>query len=80
MSIEWIRKNYGVPAKIGGRVEYTGGRIPQLGTITGAMGGHIRIKLDGDFGSNLYHPTWKLRYLDDDPARAALTPKEQSND
>lgn len=63
MSIDWIRKMYGVPAKVGGRVEYTGGKTPCLGTITGARGGHLRIKLDGDLASNPYHPTWELRYL-----------------
>lgn len=67
MSIDWIRKQYGVPAKVGGRVEYTGGKTPQIGTITGARGGHLRIKLDGDFSSNPYHPTWELRYLDPPP-------------
>lgn len=64
MSIDWIRKNYQVPAKVGGRVEYTGGTTPCFGTITGACGGHLRIKLDGDLSSNPYHPTWELRYLD----------------
>lgn len=46
MSIDWIRKMYGVPAKVGGRIEYTGGKTPCLGTITDARGGHLRIKLD----------------------------------
>jgi hypothetical protein len=45
-----------------GRIHWGQGAL--LGTITGARGGHLRIKLDGDFGSNPYHPTWELRYLD----------------
>jgi hypothetical protein len=71
MSIDWIRKSYQVPAKVGGRVEYTGGKTPCFGTITGARGGHLRIKLDGDFSSNPYHPTWELRYLDDTATEVA---------
>jgi hypothetical protein len=36
MSLDYIRKTYGVPAKKGARVEYTGGKAPQFGTICGA--------------------------------------------
>ncbi len=64
MSIEWIRKNYRVPAKRGGRVEYTGEATPQLGTICGANGGHLSIRLDGVKHPMPFHPTWKIRYLD----------------
>lgn len=64
MSMESIRRNYGVPAKRGGRVEYTGGNSgPRLGTITSADGARLRIRLDGDDQALIYHPTWKLRYL-----------------
>ena len=63
MSIDWIRNSYSVPAKVGGRVEYTGGVTPCLGTITGARGGHLRIRLDGERKARPYHPTWELRYL-----------------
>jgi len=65
VSIEWIRRNYGVPAKCGGRVEYTGETKPQLGTICGANGGHLSIRLDGIGHTMPFHPTWELRYLDD---------------
>jgi hypothetical protein len=65
MSFQWIRKNYHVPAKIGGRVEYTGAGAPQLGTIRGSKGAYLRIGLDGGKRLGLYHPTWELRYLDD---------------
>lgn len=64
MSIDWIRRQYGVPAKKGGRVEYAGGSEPQMGTICGADGGHLTIRLDGMKHTMPYHPTWKLRYLD----------------
>lgn len=69
MSIEWIRKNYGVPAKRGGRVEYSGEAVPQLGTICGASGSHLSIRLDGVKHTMPFHPTWKLRYLDEDSAK-----------
>ena len=66
MSIDYIRRQYAVPAKKGGRVEYTGGQKPQLGTIWGADGGHLLITLDGTKHTMPFHPTWKLRYLDED--------------
>jgi hypothetical protein len=66
--MQYIRDAYGVPAKRGGRVEYTGNGSKKQGTITGARGGHVLIRLDGDKFSTGFHPTWKLKYLD---ARAA---------
>ncbi len=65
MTIAWIRRTYGVPARVGGRVEYTGEGPdkPELGTITSASGGHLRIRLDGQKHSLPFHPTWRLRYL-----------------
>lgn len=65
MSLDWIRKNYDVPAKRGGRVEYTGEGRPELGTICEAQGAHLSIRLDGKKHTLAFHPTWKLRYLDD---------------
>jgi hypothetical protein len=64
MSIDQIRKQYGVPAKRGGRVEYTGGKSSNLGTITGTSGPHLLILLDGSKHSMPFHPTWEVRYLD----------------
>lgn len=64
MSLEWIRKYYGVPARRGGRVEYTGGGGNELGTIFGTSGPHLRIRLDGKKHSTPFHPTWELRYLE----------------
>lgn len=64
--LDYISKSYGVPAKRGGRVEYTGDREPKLGTIMGATGAHLTIRLDGEKYSHPYHPTWKLRYLTDE--------------
>lgn len=68
MSLQYIRDTYGVSARRGGRVEYTGNGSTKQGTITGARGAHVLIRLDGDKFSVAFHPTWKLEYLD---ARAA---------
>lgn len=50
---DYIRDYYHVPAKRGARVEYKG----KSGTVTGTHGPHIRVRLDGDKRSNVYHPT-----------------------
>lgn len=63
MSMEYIRTTYGVPAKLGGRVEYTHPSPAKMGTITGTRGARLRIRLDGDDHSGNYHPTWELNYL-----------------
>lgn len=67
MSMSYIRRAYGVPAKRGGRVVFTGVEaMPLQGTITGADGGHLRIRMDRHRCCRSYHPTWELRYLDGD--------------
>lgn len=67
MSLEYIRTSYNVPANRGQRVRYSGDKGPKAsareGVITGAHGAHIRIRMDGDSFSNIYHPTWELEYL-----------------
>lgn len=63
-NFEWIRKNYDVPAKRGGRVEYTGSGCSRLGTIKSVSGPHLMIVLDGSKHAMPFHPTWKLRYLE----------------
>lgn len=62
-NMQYIRDTYGVPAKRGARVEYTGGKEARKGTITGAGGCGILVRLDGDKHSLPFHPTWELRYL-----------------
>ena len=57
--MDYIRNYYKVPAKRFGKVQYKG----QNGVITGASGGHLRIRLDGEKKSKLYHPTWEIKYL-----------------
>lgn len=72
MTLDWIRKNYRVPAKRGGRVEYTGNGRPELGTICGANGSRLSIRLDGVRHAMPFHPRWRLRYL-----YAPALPKEE---
>lgn len=64
MSLEYIQTYYGVPARIGGKVEYTGDGSSQRGTITGTQNAHLMIRLDGRHDASPFHPTWELRYLD----------------
>ncbi len=66
MSMTWVRKNYRVPAKRGGRVEYTGDGKPELGTIRSASGGYLNIQLDSVKHTMPFHPTWEIRYLEGD--------------
>ena len=58
MSMAWIRRQYGVPAKRGGRVFYQG----RPGVITGSVSEYIRVRLDGEPRSRRYHPTWRIEY------------------
>lgn len=56
--MDYIRNYYGVPAKRGGRVTYQG----NPGTITGHSGPHLKVRLDGEKHSGIYHPM-DLEYL-----------------
>lgn len=60
MGLRYIRDTYGVPAKRGARVKYSG---LVYGTITSVCGARIRIRLDGDTFSLPFHPTYSLEYL-----------------
>ena len=61
--MEYIKQTYGVPAEVGGRVRYTGGKVSCEGTIKGSCNASLEILLDGDDMSGVYHPTWELEYL-----------------
>lgn len=66
--MQWIRAYYDVPAKRGGRVEYTPcegstDKPGKFGTITGTNGPHLLVRLDGEKHARPYHPTWQLDYL-----------------
>jgi hypothetical protein len=71
MSLDYIARTYGVPAKRGQRVRYTGDKgptaKPREGSITRADGAYLRIRMDGDSFSNIYHPTWEIEYLEPTP-------------
>jgi hypothetical protein len=58
--MEYIRKCYGVPAKRGGHVIYSGSRY---GVIVGSKGKYLRIRLDGETRIKSYHPTYLLTYI-----------------
>ena len=69
MGMKQIRRMWGVPAKRGGRVRYTGGGFhgihgPRMGTIRSVKNGYLMIQLDGDAWTKPFHPTWALEYLD----------------
>lgn len=63
-----IRAHYGVPAHVGGRIEFDG----TPGVITGfsVENAHVLIRLDGETESVPVHPTWRMTYL------TAATPKD----
>lgn len=65
MTMAYIRKTYGVPAKRGGRVEYTSdAKFTTQGVITGSSGPYLRIKLDINRVALRFHPkTDGLVYL-----------------
>lgn len=63
MSMHYIRTAYGVPARRGGRVKYTGGVTDAVGTIIGTNGHYLRIRMDGHKRAMLYHPTWEIEYM-----------------
>ena len=62
-NMERTRKWYGVPAKRGGRIAYTGGDGRVLGTIRSAKNCRIRVQLDGMSRTVILHPTWEVEYL-----------------
>lgn len=70
-TMDYIRKQYGVHAKRGGRVEFSGGGVSRQGVILGSKGPYLRVRFDGESRVNLLHPTWELRYLSDEKVKAA---------
>ncbi|KTC71467.1 hypothetical protein Lqui_2124 [Legionella quinlivanii] len=58
MSMQYIRRYYKVPAKRGQKVIANG----QLGVITGSRGAYLRIRLEKEKKSSLYHPIWEMQY------------------
>lgn len=69
MSMDYIRKTYGVPAKRGGRLIYTDSDGVKFHcTIKSATNsGHLKVLVDdrvpGYRGRMKLHPTWNVEYL-----------------
>lgn len=64
MTMQYVRDYYGVPAKRGGRVVYTGSLEPKHGVITSARGAKLMIHMEGLKHARPYHPTWEMQYLE----------------
>ena len=60
-TVDYIRKYYNVPARIGGRIRYM---EKHEGIIAGVDGGYLMIVLDGEPVGNYFHPTGEIEYLD----------------
>lgn len=63
--MDYIRRTFGVPAKRGGRIRFSGniGPEPLTGTIVGSQNGRLRVRFDGEYRTRLLHPTWEIIYL-----------------
>lgn len=69
MSLSAIRKQYGVPAKRGGRICFTNcDGVQFYCTIMKSRGSHLRVRVDEHVnrarGSINLHPTWNVEYLE----------------
>jgi hypothetical protein len=64
VSMQYIRDTYGVPAKRGAKVRYTGDGGTRVGTIVASDGAYIRVRFP-QAGIVSLHPTWKVEYLDE---------------
>ncbi len=68
MSMESIRECYGVPAKRGARIVYSGDGCPALGTVVASRGHYLRVRFD-DAPNPIatLHPTWEVEWLGSKP-------------
>ena len=69
MSMGYIRRTYGVPARRGGRITYVDEQGVQWnGAIKSASGAHLMVLVDdrapGYRGRLRLHPTWNIQYHD----------------
>lgn len=60
MTLQYIRKAYGVPAKRFARIRFQG----QPGSIVGSRYQYLEVKLDDEKRVRVIHPTWEVEYLD----------------
>ena len=65
MSMDYIRRTYGVPAKRGASIRFDGvfGEHGIHGTVIGALGPYIRVRMDNTGLIWTLHPTWMVEYL-----------------
>lgn len=61
MSMEYIRRNYRVPVRLGAPVRFEG----KNGRVCSVNGPYVRIRLDGETKARLYHPTWHITWLEE---------------
>ncbi len=71
MSMDYIRRTYGVPAKRGGRVQFTNAPKACKGTVVAARGQYLRVRWDESGRTDTMHPTWMLVYLKTPNAEAS---------
>lgn len=82
MSMEYIRKTYGVPAKRGGRLIYTDSDGVKFHcTIKSATNsGHLKVLVDdrvpGYRGRMKLHPTWNVEYLTPNAKVSGVPPQD----
>ena len=78
MSMEYIRKTYGVPAKRGARIEFTDtwGKVHE-GCIVGSRGCYLRADMPTIRGGIVtLHPTSDVRYLPNPGGLRTAHPEE----
>ena len=63
MSMEYIRRTYGVPARRGALIEHNPDGINFTGRIVGSKGAYLRVRMDGATRIWTLHPTWRVEYL-----------------
>ena len=62
--MDYIRRTYNVPAKRGGRVQFTSAEFAVRGTIVGSRGQYIRVRWDESGAVQTLHPKWNIVYLE----------------
>jgi len=65
MSLDYIRKAYGVPVSRGCRIKFTPCTgIAKDGFVVAARGKYIRVRFADMRRTVLLHPTWNVEYLE----------------
>jgi len=71
MSLDYIRKAYGVPAVRGGRIKFQPcSGIAKEGFVVAAQGKYIRVRFSDMRRTVLLHPTWNVEYLESEIKQA----------